>query len=129
MKIWPAQDAEAHFKELLEACMTQGPQVMAQHGVEIAVLVSAQEWRRLESAARPSLKQLLLSDTARTMSLASIRGNVAPLYGDRTPSRQAPNRWATFMEIRTRLGPVQDDPLGEREQSTQTRNPFESSKE
>ena len=35
-------------------------------GTEAAVLLPVQEWRRLQSAARPSLKQLLLSDQART---------------------------------------------------------------
>jgi hypothetical protein len=32
------------------------------------------EWRRLQSAARPSLKQLLLSDQARTALIVPARG-------------------------------------------------------
>jgi hypothetical protein len=38
------------------------------------VLVPAAEWKRLQAAARPSLKALLLSDAARTDSLVPKRG-------------------------------------------------------
>jgi hypothetical protein len=37
-------------------------------------LVPVQEWRRMQSAARPSLKQLLLSDQARTDMTLPLRG-------------------------------------------------------
>jgi len=40
--------------------------MVTRRGTEAAVLVPVQEWRRMQSAARPSLKQLLLSDQART---------------------------------------------------------------
>jgi prevent-host-death family protein len=49
----------------LEACMAQGPQIVTKRGVEAAVLVPVEVWHRLQNAARPSLKQLLLSDVAR----------------------------------------------------------------
>ena len=66
MKTWPVQDAKARFSEFLEACIVEGPQMVSKRGVEAAVLVPVQEWRRLQAAARPSLKQLLLSDVGRT---------------------------------------------------------------
>jgi antitoxin Phd len=66
MKIWPVQDAKARFSEFLEACIVDGPQMVSKRGAEAAVLVSVEEWRRLQAAARPSLKQLLLSDVGRT---------------------------------------------------------------
>jgi antitoxin Phd len=65
MHTWPVQDAKARFSEFLDACLAEGPQMVTKRGVEAAVLLPVQEWRRLQSAARPSLKQLLLSDTAR----------------------------------------------------------------
>lgn len=65
MKTWPVQDAKARFSEFLEACIAAGPQMVTKRGAEAAVLVPVDEWRRLEAAARPSLKQLLLSDEAR----------------------------------------------------------------
>ena len=74
MHIWPVQDAKARFSEFLDACITEGPQVVSRRGTEEAVLVPIEEWRRLQAAARPSLKQLLLSDSARTEMLVPERG-------------------------------------------------------
>ena len=65
MHTWPVQDAKARFSEFLDACMTEGPQMVTKRGSEAAVLVPVQEWRRLQSASRPSLKDLLLTDQAR----------------------------------------------------------------
>ncbi len=70
---WPVQDAKARFSEFLEACITEGPQLVTRRGVEAAVLVPVAEWRRLQSAARPSLKNLLLSDVGRTEQLTAPR--------------------------------------------------------
>jgi prevent-host-death family protein len=74
MRIWPVQDAKARFSEFLDACLLEGPQMVTRRGTEAAVLVPVQEWRRLQSAARPSLKQLLLSDQARTDMVVAPRG-------------------------------------------------------
>lgn len=65
MHTWPVQDAKARFSEFLDACLSEGPQMVTRRGTEAAVLVPVEEWRRLQSAARPSLKQLLLSDQGR----------------------------------------------------------------
>jgi prevent-host-death family protein len=65
MKVWPVQDAKARFSELLETCLKDGPQVVTRRGVEAAVLVPAEQWRRLTQSARPTLKELLLTDRAR----------------------------------------------------------------
>jgi antitoxin Phd len=62
---WPVQDAKAHFSELLEASLTEGPQVVTRRGVEEAVLVPIEQWRRLEQTARPTLKELLLAESPR----------------------------------------------------------------
>jgi prevent-host-death family protein len=65
MHVWPVQDAKARFSELLNACVSEGPQVVTRRGAETAVLVPIAEWKRLNDAARPSLKVLLLSDFSR----------------------------------------------------------------
>ncbi len=65
MHTWPVQDAKARFSEMLDACVSEGPQMVTRRGAETAVLVPIDEWRRLQAAARPTLKQLLLEDTAR----------------------------------------------------------------
>ncbi|MEY4589817.1 MAG: hypothetical protein RL497_1893 [Pseudomonadota bacterium] len=74
MHTWPVQDAKARFSEFLDACLTEGAQMVTRRGAEAAVLVSVQEWRRLQAAAQPSLKQLLLSDTARMDITLPARG-------------------------------------------------------
>lgn len=58
------QDAKARFGEWLETCLEQGPQVVTKRGVETAVLVPIDQWRRVK-AARPTLKQLLLAPEPR----------------------------------------------------------------
>lgn len=65
MQAWPVQDAKARFSEFLDACIADGPQLVTKRGAEAAVLVPVGEWRRLQAAARPGLKQLLLSDEGR----------------------------------------------------------------
>ena len=74
MQSWPVQDAKARFSEFLERCLAEGPQMVTKRGAEAAVLVPANEWRRLQAAARPSLKELLLSNQARAEVLVSVRG-------------------------------------------------------
>ena len=74
MHTWPVQDAKARFSEFLDACLVEGPQMVTRRGTEAAVLVPVHEWRRLQSAARPSLKQLLLSNEERTDMTVAPRG-------------------------------------------------------
>lgn len=74
MPVWSVQEAKARFSELLDTCVNEGPQVVSKRGAEAAVLVPIDEWRRLQSAARPSLKQLLMADSARTDTLVPERG-------------------------------------------------------
>ena len=75
MQTWPVQDAKTRFSELLETCLTEGPQMVTQRGAEAAVLVPVDEWRRLQASARPSLKQLLLSDQGRAELVLPARGS------------------------------------------------------
>jgi prevent-host-death family protein len=72
---WPVQDAKAHFSELLEASLTEGPQIVTRRGVEEAVLVPIDQWRRLEQTAKPTLKELLLAESPRAeIPVPSRRG-------------------------------------------------------
>jgi antitoxin Phd len=64
MTTWPVQDAKARFSEMLDNCLTEGPQTVSRRGVAEAVLVPIDQWRRL-NGDRPTLKDLLLSDNAR----------------------------------------------------------------
>ncbi len=72
-KTWQVQDAKARFSELLDTCLSDGAQVVTKRGVEAAVLVPIEEWRQLQHAARPTLKDLLLGEGPRDIA-APARG-------------------------------------------------------
>lgn len=74
MKTWQVQEAKARFSEFLEASLKEGPQIVTRRGAEAAVLVPIEEWRRLQKAARPTLKELLLADTPRAAIPVPPRG-------------------------------------------------------
>ena len=82
MNTWPVQDAKARFSELLDTCLSEGPQMVTRRGAEMAILVPAAEWKRLCASARPSLKALLLAPDAPVDLDLPIRGNAKR----RTPS-------------------------------------------
>lgn len=65
MKSWPVQDAKARFSELLETCLKEGPQMVTKRGAGTAVLVPLKDWQQLQRSAKPTLKELLLTDDAR----------------------------------------------------------------
>jgi antitoxin Phd len=71
MSSWQLQDAKARFSEFLDAALTDGPQVVTRRGVEAAVLVPIEEWRRMQDVRRPNLKELLLGPGPRF-------GNIVP---------------------------------------------------
>ena len=70
---WQVQEAKARFSEMLETTITDGPQIVTKRGVEAAVMVPIEEWRRLEQSTKPTLKDLLLAPEARTESLTPPR--------------------------------------------------------
>ena len=65
MKIWPVQDAKARFSELLDDCLKDGPQIVTRRGVETAVVVPIDQWRRMAPQKQMTLKEWLLTDFAR----------------------------------------------------------------
>lgn len=84
MRTWSVKDAKARFSEFLDACLLEGPQMVTRRNGEAAVLVPVQEWRRLQSVARPSLKQLLLADQARNDMIMPARGRAKRLHCEST---------------------------------------------
>ena len=71
---WPVQDAKSRFSELLDTALAEGPQIVTKRGVETAVLLPIEQWRKLERMTRPDLKELLLTSEARTDDLTPPRG-------------------------------------------------------
>ena len=73
MGSWQVQNAKARFSEFLKATVKKGPQVVTRRGVETAVLVPIEQWRRLQQASRPGLKELLLGPGPRFENLIPER--------------------------------------------------------
>lgn len=78
MKVWPARDAKARFSELLRASLSDGPQMVSLRGRQVAVLVSVDEWQRLQHRAQPSLTDLLLADEPRFDLTLNDRSRLKP---------------------------------------------------
>ena len=76
MAPWQVQDAKARFSELLDATIKNGPQVVTRRGIETAVLVPTEEWRRLRDSSRPSLKELLVGPGPRFENLVPKRRSI-----------------------------------------------------
>jgi antitoxin Phd len=76
MSSWQIQDAKARFSEFLKTTIKKGPQVVTCRGVETAVLVPIEEWRRLQQISRPSLKSLLVGPGVRFEKLIPERGSL-----------------------------------------------------
>lgn len=73
MKSWQLNEAKSRFTEFLNAALKKGPQVVTRRGIETAVLVPIEEWRRVESGSRRGLKSLLLGDGPRFENLIPPR--------------------------------------------------------
>ena len=57
---WQVQEAKQRFSELIRRAVAEGPQVVTRRGEAIAVVVSAEEYRRLHGE-RLDFKEFLLS--------------------------------------------------------------------
>ena len=79
---WPVQDAKSRFSELLDTAIAEGPQIVTKRGVETAVLLPIEQWRKLQRMTKPDLKELLLAPEARTEELTPPRRQ----HRRRTPS-------------------------------------------
>ena len=55
---WEIQEARARFSELINRTLKEGPQTVTRYGEPVAVIVAAEEYRRMRSRGR-SLKALL----------------------------------------------------------------------
>ena len=65
MAKWQLQDAKARFSELIEDTLGKGPQVVTRRGVDTAVVVSIEEWRKLNNEKRLTWKDVLLGEGPR----------------------------------------------------------------
>ncbi|MGH9493738.1 MAG: type II toxin-antitoxin system Phd/YefM family antitoxin [Candidatus Sulfotelmatobacter sp.] len=75
MTSWQLQDAKARFSKFLDAALHEGPQIVTRRGVEAAVLVPVDQWRRLQGERRRNIKELLLGDGPRFEDIVAGRGS------------------------------------------------------
>ena len=64
MAKWQLQEAKARLSELIDDSLTKGPQTVTRRGIDTAVIVSIEDWRRINGAC-PTLKDVLLCDGPR----------------------------------------------------------------
>lgn len=74
MRSWPLTDAQARLPELVDACLSEGPQVLTRQGVDAVVMVPLSAWRPVPARPGKGMKALLLDDRARTDALVPLRG-------------------------------------------------------
>ncbi len=58
MGTWQLQDAKAHFSEVIESAVKDGPQIITKRGVKTAVIVPFADWERSQSPRRSLLEVL-----------------------------------------------------------------------
>jgi prevent-host-death family protein len=50
--IWTAEEAQTKFSEVLDRALSDGPQTITRNGKPTAVIVSAEEWARVQRPKR-----------------------------------------------------------------------------
>ena len=60
MSKWQLQEAKSRFSELIDHTLDKGPQVVTRRGIDTAVIVSIEEWRKLTEEKRQTWKDVLL---------------------------------------------------------------------
>lgn len=60
MRRWSLQDAKAKFSELVNVCLTGGPQLVTRHGRDAVVIISVDEYERATEPGQ-GLKDFFLS--------------------------------------------------------------------
>jgi antitoxin Phd len=62
MPTWQLQEAKQKLSTVVDRELSEGPQTITRHGVETAVVVSAEQFRRLTDSSPKSLKDALLEN-------------------------------------------------------------------
>ena len=61
MQTWQIQEAKAKFSEVIDRAEKEGPQMITRRGVETAVIVPINEWRKSQPRTHESLLDILRS--------------------------------------------------------------------
>jgi prevent-host-death family protein len=76
---WQLQEAKNKLSKVVDEAIRQGPQIITRHGVEVAIVLSYDEYRRIIAS------QEKLSDFFQNSPLA---GTALELTRDKSPWRQ-----------------------------------------
>lgn len=79
---WSLQEAENHLSEVVGEAASQGPQVITQQGVETAVVIAYDDYRKLTLCRKP------LSEFFHESPMAGVN---LDLTRDRSPVRNEPS--------------------------------------
>jgi prevent-host-death family protein len=63
--VWQVVEARSRLKEIIDAALTDGPQLIRRRNDDVVVVVSVKDWEARQS----TLKDWLLSDIGRTDDL------------------------------------------------------------
>jgi antitoxin Phd len=51
-RVWQLQEAKSKLSEVLEEALQNGPQVITRRGIEVAILLSSSEYRKLTASQK-----------------------------------------------------------------------------
>lgn len=74
---WRIKDARAHFSELVDRAIREGPQIVTRHGKEAVVVIAAGEWER-RNRRRGDLVEFFAGSPLRDEVIAIERMRDAP---------------------------------------------------
>jgi prevent-host-death family protein len=60
MATWPIQEAQRKLSELIDRALSEGPQVITRHGVEVVVVMSITQYKSF-TASKQRMGDFLLS--------------------------------------------------------------------
>lgn len=61
---WQLQEAKNRFSEVVEEALTHGPQTVTRHGREVVVILSMEEYRRMQAPQNTLVEFLQTSPLA-----------------------------------------------------------------
>jgi prevent-host-death family protein len=74
---WPVADAKAHFSEMIDRALSEGPQLVTRNGKRTVVVVPVEEWER-RVKRRSNLAEFFAASPLRGSQLKVERARDAP---------------------------------------------------
>jgi prevent-host-death family protein len=83
MRVWRFQEAESRLNEVVDEAIQHGPQVISRQGIEVAVVLSSEEYLLLKRS-RTNLAQFFLESPLRDsgLDLKRDRSAFCPVRGE-----------------------------------------------